>query len=484
MQTDRNDATCLCLYGSGEDLSDCFELARQAGVGEVFSDLRLVAAPTAPHAGAAREAAELGVAWYENLESMLRDSPGGLLVPLGRDIALPCPLPQGCDSLPPRAARLLFTLVARAATHDACRPDLARARRLLATVLDRIDDELALLDPDGTILDANIPLAERLELPREALVGLPGPEAFPDFPDLAARGEKGESSILAALAQGRKASRESSRVDSRGRLRYFRMTFYPVPAPDGGVAHLVAVRRDITQDVFLDRRLQKSERLAAIGELSMFISHEIRNPLFAIAGFANALLRAKDLGETSREKASIILSESKRLDDILKDIINFSRPTTSKPGEVDLGEVAARTASLLRLGLESQGITLELALSREAPVARGDPDTMTQCLLNCLNNSMEAMPDGGHIKVSTGLAGSRVYLAVADNGPGIAPDILPRVFNPFFTTRDKRSGLGLAMTKKILEDLGGTVEIQSEPGHGTVVTLLLPPFLELSPEEA
>jgi signal transduction histidine kinase len=151
---------------------------------------------------------------------------------------------------------------------------------------------------------------------------------------------------------------------------------------------------------------------------------------------------------------------------------------------VDLGEVARRTASLLRLGLENQGITLELELSPEAPVARGDPDTMTQCLLNCLNNAMEAMPEGGHITVSTGLDGGRVYLAVADDGPGIAADILPQVFNPFFTTRDRRSGLGLAMTKKILEDLGGTVEIESAPGHGTAVTLLLPPFLELSPEEA
>lgn len=484
MQTDRDDATCLCLYGSGEALLDCFELARQAGMPEVFSGLQLAAAPTAPHDGAAREAAELGVAWHETLAAMLKAYPDGLLVPLGPDIPLPTVLPYSCDSLPPRAARLLFRLVARAATHEACRPDLVRARRLLATVLDRIDDELALLTPDGTILDANTRLAERLERSREALIGLPGPEAFPDFPDLAARGEHGGPSILSCLAEGRRATREASRVDKRGRLRYFRMTFYPVPGPDGGLAHLVVVRRDITQDVFLERRLQKSERLAAIGELSMFISHEIRNPLFAIAGFANALLRAKDLGEASREKAAIILSESKRLDDILKDIINFSRPTASKPGEVDLGEVARRTASLLRLGLENQGITLELELSPEAPVARGDPDTMTQCLLNCLNNAMEAMPEGGHITVSTGLDGGRVYLAVADDGPGIAADILPQVFNPFFTTRDRRSGLGLAMTKKILEDLGGTVEIESAPGHGTAVTLLLPPFLELSPEEA
>ena len=246
---------------------------------------------------------------------------------------------------------------------------------------------------------------------------------------------------------------------------------------------MAVVRRDVTQDVFLERRLQKSERLAAIGELSMFISHEIRNPLFAIAGFANALLRAKDLGEASREKASIILQESKRLDDILKDIINFSRPVSAKPGEADLGDVATRTTALMRRAMEAQGIRLTLDLSPDAPMARGDSETLSQCLLNCLKNAMEAMPKGGNVIVSTTLEDGRVRLSVTDDGPGIAPDILENVFNPFFTTRDKRAGLGLAMTKKIVEDLGGTVELVSTPGNGVVVTLSLPPSLDLAPEE-
>jgi PAS domain S-box-containing protein len=483
MDTDPDVATCLCLYGSGEDLLNCFELARQAGLEEVFADVRLAAAPTAPHDDAAREAAVLGIAWHDTLDAMLAAETGGLLLPLSDAAGLPALLPGNGRSLPPQAARLLFTLVSRAATRVSCQPDMARARRLLATVLDRMDEEIALLSPEGLILDANAKLAERMEQSREALVGQPGSVVFPNFPDLDALDENGGVSIRAALHLGRKATREASRLDRRGRLRYFRMTFYPVPGPDGALAHLVAVRRDITQDVFVERRLQKSERLAAIGELSMFISHEIRNPLFAIAGFANALLRAKDLGGSSREKASIILSESKRLEDILKDITNFARPTSSKPGELDLGDVATRTTALMRLGLESQGIVVTLALSPETPMARGDPETMTQCLVNCLKNAMEAMPGGGHIKVSTGHAGGRVYLSVADDGPGIPADILPQVFNPFFTTRDKRAGLGLAMTKKILEDLGGSVKLESEPGQGTVVTLYLPPFLELSPEE-
>lgn len=364
-----------------------------------------------------------------------------------------------------------------------CRPDLARARQSLATVLDRMDEEIALLDVCGTVRDANAPLCEHLGLGREEVIGLDASRCFPDFPDLCSPREGCGTSILDALECGDKVTLRLSRMDKRGRLRHHSLTFYPAPDAQGRLLQVVAVRRDITQDVFLERRLQKSERLAAIGELSMFISHGIRNPLFAIAGFANALLRAKDLSAASREKATIILAESKRLDDILKDITNFARPTSSTPGEVDVAEVVKRTTSIMRLGLENQGIALELDLSPDTPMARGDAETLTQCLINCLKNAMEAMPQGGRITVSAKFSQERICLAVADTGHGIAPDDLTRVFNPFFTTRDKRAGLGLAMTKKILEDLGGTVEIESELGHGTTVTLCLPPFLELSPEE-
>ncbi len=493
MDDDRALPTRLCFFGDGRELLDCFEQLRQAGVnqpGQTLAGASLAAAPSNGNGGkdaslgiAAREARELGIDWHADAVGMLTGQEQGLLLCLTQ-ADLPCPLPEGWQVFSPADARVFLGMVARAASPAACRPDMARARRLLSTVLDRLDDEVALLDPKQILLDGNAGLAARLERPREQLAGLSAAEAFPDFPDMDAPGPDHRPSIREALAAGRKASRESSRLDGRGRLRYFRTTFYPVPGPDGCLDHQAVVRRDITQDVFLERRLQKSERLAAIGELSMFISHEIRNPLFAIAGFANSLLRAKDLGETSREKASIILAESRRLDDILKDIINFSRPVDAKSGEADLGEVARRTTALMRRALEAKGITVTLDLPAELPMARGDPETLTQCLINCLKNAMEAMPEGGAVTVSTRLDDGRVCLSVRDDGPGIPSEVLPNVFNPFFTTRDRRAGLGLAMTKKILEDLGGSVELVSKPGKGTTVTLRLPPYLELTPEEA
>jgi signal transduction histidine kinase len=492
MESDRDLPSRLCFFGRDQALLDCFEMVRQVGVSGPVSTLAgasLAAAAagdglqSGDDALVVREARELGIEWRAEAAGLFDDARSGLLLVVSPDVELPCPVPEGWRLFSGSEARLVLGMLVRASCPQACRPDLARARRLLSSVLDHMDDEIALLGPDGCLLDANAALAARLGRSREELACQPAEAVFPDFPDLEAPGPGGRPSVRQALAAGRKADRESSRIDKRGRLRYFRTVFYPVPGQDGRPDHLAVVRRDVTQDVFLERRLQKSERLAAIGELSMFISHEIRNPLFAIAGFANALLPAKDLGESSREKATIILKESKRLDDILKDITNFSRPTASRPGEADLGEVARRTTALMRPAMEAQGIVASLELAPDAPMARGDPETLTQCLLNCLKNAMEAMPDGGHVVVSTGLEDGQVYLAVRDDGPGVPPEVLPNVFNPFFTTRDKRAGLGLAMTKKILEDLGGTVELASPPGQGATVTLYLPPSLELSQEE-
>ena len=133
---------CLCLYGKGEDLLDCFELARQVGV-DVFTETRLAAAPAGPHPGAALEARLLGIEWYDSLEAMFGAIPNGLLCPAGPDLVLPEDVPEGYVVLSAEAARSLLTLLAKAVSRETCRPDLARARRLLATVLDRMGSSLS-----------------------------------------------------------------------------------------------------------------------------------------------------------------------------------------------------------------------------------------------------------------------------------------------------------------------------------------------------
>jgi signal transduction histidine kinase len=240
---------------------------------------------------------------------------------------------------------------------------------------------------------------------------------------------------------------------------------------------VVVLRRDITQGTYIERRLQQAEKLAAVGELSTYVAHEIRNPLFAIAGFANSLLRSDTLDEKSRDKVSIILEEASRLDKIVKSLLNFARPTGGAAGVVDASRVAAQTMELMALACQEQGIAVKTNLVGGLPNAKGDPELIKQCIINMVKNSMEAMPDGGELSLASFLRGDSVVIELTDTGRGIPPENLDQVFNPFFSTKDQGAGLGLAMTKKILDETGGSVELESEVGQGTVVRMVLPPVM-------
>ncbi len=474
------DAACkpyrIALFGPAADIESFRAFASGPGMDEIFAEAHFAGAVPSD---AGLSGAGEDIPAYPSLAALLTAHPDvNCIFDLGGHGLPPeTVLPPGVTVMNRLAAMLLRTTVSTAALCESCRLDLSKTRLYLDAVFDHLDDEVVLADRSGRVEDLNRAARRRTGKPKDALLGRPCREVLDDLQNFrpAAPDDVFPWDALLAGAGGRA---EYSCMDAEDRLRYFRIAAH-VLGGDGRPTHTVVVRRDVTHDVFLERRLQKSERLAAIGELSMFISHEIRNPLFAIAGFANSLLRSSGIDESAREKVAIILQESNRLDAILKSIINFSRPTQATPGEVDLNHMVRQTLDLMRVGMDKQGIDMLAETAASLPKARGDTELLKQCLVNLLKNSMEAMPQGGRITVTTGMRQGNVFLAVADTGQGIPKENLPQVFNPFFSTRDKGSGLGLAMTKKILDDLGGSVDIKSEEGQGTTVTLLLPPFFAL-----
>ena len=341
---------------------------------------------------------------------------------------------------------------------------------LLRDVLSALDEEVFLLDPDGRVLEAN--RAARQSLGQEP-AGLACHE-LEQCPE--GRRAQGDCPLQEALDTGRPAEADYTKVDADGRMRHFRVRTVPIRGADGSLSCVVRIKRDVTRRRLMEQKLQQSEKMAAIGELSTYIAHEIRNPLFAIAGFSNSLLRSPALDASAREKAEIIGRESRRLEGILKSILNFARPTDAAPGEVDVNEVVRDTVAFLRLGC-ADNLCIDLDLAPDLPLARGVADLLKQCLVNLVKNGLEAMPDGGRLLVSTRLDRNMAALSVSDTGRGIPPENLAKVFNPFFSTKDQGAGLGLAMTKKIVEEAGGKVLLASTPGQGTTVTLLLAPVL-------
>ena len=274
---------------------------------------------------------------------------------------------------------------------------------------------------------------------------------------------------------GRRITETYTEVNAEGRMNYYHINAFPLRGKDGQISRLVLTRRNTTAEVQIEQRLYQSQKMAAIGELSTYIAHEIRNPLFAIGGFANSLLRIPSLDDAAREKARIILDESQRLDDILKSIINFARPTEQTLGDVDCNAVATQTVEIMSIGSEEK-IPIVLELARNIPKVYGNAEMLKQCLINLIKNAQEAM-SSGTIRVRTRYVEATVYLEVEDDGPGIPPELQEQIFSPFFSTKDKGSGLGLAMTRKIINEIGGKLLLQSKVGHGTLISMALKPVL-------
>ncbi|WP_045218987.1 sensor histidine kinase [Desulfonatronum thioautotrophicum] len=223
------------------------------------------------------------------------------------------------------------------------------------------------------------------------------------------------------------------------------------------------------------QRLKTAEKYAAIGEFSTYIAHEIRNPLFAIGGFANTLVRSPGMDETSQKKIQIILSESKRLDDILRTFINFSRPLELTMSSVRIDALVSETIVSLGASLQAANVDLRMEPFPSVSAIVTDPEMVQQCLKNLVKNSLSTMPSGGELRISLQEDEDSVFLTVADNGDGLPSDVLEHPFNPF-------TSLELAMTRKIMIDLGGELNLESGTESGTLATLRLPKALAVRPE--
>jgi len=228
------------------------------------------------------------------------------------------------------------------------------------------------------------------------------------------------------------------------------------------------------RDAEISTHMARAEQLASLGQLAAGLTHEIRNPL---AGVTAAVELLRDEGDGSlREVHDQILSELRRVNTTVDGLLRLGKPQPPQRTDVDLGRVAREVTSLFTARLRRQGVTLETSIAEHVPTLQLDSGLMVQLLMNLLTNSMQATERGGSINVLVAPfpRNDGVLVSVADTGRGISPEHLGRIFDPFFTTKEEGTGLGLPICKQIVEQHGGTMEMDSEPGAGTRVTMLLP----------
>jgi len=230
------------------------------------------------------------------------------------------------------------------------------------------------------------------------------------------------------------------------------------------------------------RRLESRSRLAAIGEMSAGVAHEIRNPLASMKG-AVELLRSKrtDADSSERELLTLIDGEVARLERVVSDFLEYARPAEPTLAPEKIEEIVRRTLELLRTDPSLEEVELVAESAGMIPAVLADAEQVRQLLLNLIRNAAQAMGGRGQVTVETAPGQGEAILRVRDTGPGFAAEALRRAFDPFFTTRSRGSGLGLAIARRIVENHAGRIQIRNRAEGGAEVTITLPLASERTP---
>jgi two-component system sensor histidine kinase HydH len=246
------------------------------------------------------------------------------------------------------------------------------------------------------------------------------------------------------------------------------------PDNDGRLAGEVLLIRDLTEVKLLEKELQRSERLAALGKMAAGVAHELRNPLSSIKGLAVLLKSQLSASGSGAETADILVKEVERLNRSIGELLDYARPAQLKREPTAIDEIIKKTVSLVQVDLESYQISLVLARAENLPMVYVDRDKLNQVMLNLFLNAIQAMASGGVLTVRTERDGGMIVVSIRDSGEGITPENLHRVFDPYFTTKSNGTGLGLALSTKIVEEHGGMMNIFSTLNEYTEVRVMLP----------
>jgi two-component system sensor histidine kinase HydH len=237
----------------------------------------------------------------------------------------------------------------------------------------------------------------------------------------------------------------------------------------------VLILRDLREVRRLQKEVRRQEKLAALGGLAAGVAHEIRNPLSSIKGMATFFGAQFADGSEGKEAAGVMIEEVNRLNRAISELLDFARPADLKRKRTEIAPLIMRSIQLIQQDAKSRNIQVDLKIGEDLGVVNIDPDRMSQCLLNLYLNAIDAMKDGGTLCVQCEADGDQALsIAVTDTGPGIAADQLDKIFDPYFTTKNKGTGLGLAIVYKIIEAHGGRINVESAAGRGTTMTIRIP----------
>jgi signal transduction histidine kinase len=238
------------------------------------------------------------------------------------------------------------------------------------------------------------------------------------------------------------------------------------------------LQRQSEQIIAVEEQLRRTEKLSTLGELAAVLAHEIRNPLGSIRGTAEILKDDYRPGDPKYEFIEIQIKETERLNRVVEEFLRMAHPRQeAEMGRTPVGPELETIITLTAADAKKRGIALELSQADTDLAVRGDGEKLRQAFLNIVINALQSTPAGGRVTIKAARAGANCAIRFSDSGPGMDEATLARIFDPFFTTKPDGTGLGLPITKKIIEGHGGTIEIESTIGKGTTVIVRLPDIM-------
>jgi two-component system, NtrC family, sensor kinase len=350
---------------------------------------------------------------------------------------------------------------------------LAASEEKYRRVFENSKDMLFICDGSGNILDMNPSGMEMLGFPdREALLGR---NLFGDFFQDRIVAEK----VKGALGDSGFLKDAELRFRTReGKEKMVLFSGSLIRGEGGRPMGFAGIVKDITSRREMEIQLMQADKLASLGQLSAGIAHEINNPLGLVLGYTRLILKDTVPGAQSYEDLKVIEKHALNCKKIVENLLKFSRATSTTKAKTDLNLLLQEVVAVVEHKFSIEKVQIRIGLAPDLPATMADRDKMNQVFMNILMNARQAMEGAGTIAIASNwdpLKGL-IYLSFDDTGSGIPPEILPNIFNPFFTTKPigMGTGLGLAVSYGIIKDHEGEIRVESRPGEGSRFTVILP----------
>ncbi len=358
---------------------------------------------------------------------------------------------------------------------DAYRVLEERAMQLISiqdytqSILRSVTSGVITVGPDASVATLN-PAAERM-------LGISEDQTVAKTIRMVFREDGGLSADVTKVLEGRspRTLRDVSVVTRAGKLVHAQASVSRMRDVGGRKLGAVVTIEDVSEVKALTDQLIRADRLAAMGELTAGVAHEVRNPLGIIRASVQLMEESADNRAKVHEAAEVIKHEIDRLDRVIKALLDFGRPSAPTMRPVEVRRVLEEVVLFTRKFADRSNVTIEEDYAEDAHEVMADPEQLKQVFVNLISNAVQAMAeDGGTLTVSTGFDDDFVFMRFSDTGPGIPADAIGKVFDPFYSTRDDGSGLGLTIVHRIVDEHGGHIEVTSDVGTGTAFTVHLP----------